>query len=189
MVLPEPFVRSLLALTACACSVVSAIAYAAPAFADSAGPQSDESVFRGDIGFGLVVATSSRLGLFGGEAYWLAGGQTFHFDLGIQANPEVAVYFRGELGTILISNAAAAYTIVEWKPFPRWSLGTGVGAEAFFTWYGGSWAGFSVPVIVGFDVVHSEHRSLRIEFEQTGGYDEIGTAGWHSALTFKWVWN
>jgi hypothetical protein len=144
----------------------------------------------------VVAATSSRHGLFGGEAYWLAGGVTFHVDLGVQASSEVAVYFRAELGTALLSGAAAAYAIVEWKPHPRWSLGTGFGAEAFATWYGGDWAGLSVPVVVGFDMIHSDHRALRLEFEQTGGYDlrnaaavRSGTAGWHSALTCKWIWN
>lgn len=152
----------------------------------------DGAAFRVDVGTGLVAATSSRKGLFGGEAYWLAGGPTLHVDLGAQLTQSWATFVRAEAGTILLSSTAAAYAMAEWKPHPRWSIATGLGAESFATMpivAGGSWIGPSVPVVIGVDVIHRPENALRIELEQTGGFDKSGTAGWHSALTCKWVWN
>jgi len=153
-------------------------------------PDRDGLAFRLDVGAGVVAATSSRHGLFGGEAYWLAGGPTLHVDAGAQLTQSWAAFVRAEGGTILLSNTAAGYAMAEWKPHPRLSVATGIGAETFMTSILGedSWTGPSVPVVIGVEIIHRPDGALRIELEQTGGFDKRGTAGWHSALTCMWAW-
>lgn len=156
-----------------------------------------------------------RFGIAGTVAGGLANAQTsagnhvsagvlapgLQLDLGVQFNSRAALYLRGEVNSVAITNGASAYLVAEWTPMRGFSVGTGLGVDAMaFLWaaavegdnsYRNSWAGISVPLVLGYQVVDRDQweaggrkRVFRIGLELAGGVEPRSwVPGWHANLS------
>lgn len=155
-----------------------------------------------------------RLGLAGGFVVAAGSGYTDQgsvsagtftpnlvFDVGVQANRQLAVYAHLMAGTLLLTSHGAAHAIVEYTPLPWLSLGTGVGYEAYYLFVGcgcsnNAWQGFSVPLIAGFNIgggdawnARERRTVFRINAEGSAGVDaNYGVWGGRGTVSFGAAW-
>jgi len=196
------------------CAAVAAALVASTASAGNASPsavQADPStsteqrdpprvsVAAGESGprlrFGVGGTLSVGVGI-GPQASAVELNPGLLIDVGLQINGALAVYLRGEGGTVLLMNHADAYAVAEWTPVDWLSLGTGMGVDAIqgsVDLGGNTWIGASIPLVVGFNIGGRAgddvpRRVFRIGLEFAAGVQPSdGSFGYHGGLGFGWT--
>lgn len=154
--------------------VFASSAAAAPSSAvqTEAAPEKpgSESGVRIGLGLGLSAGVAPSVETYLGT---VVAGVNFGFDLGYQFDRSNAAFLRTELGSLLVSNYAGAYLMVEHTPVRQMSLSAGAGAEAGMTFFVSDYAGAAFPVRISWNFLSEESWSAR-----------QGNDGWRLSLEF-----
>ncbi len=167
-----------------------------PTLASAQGALDDRTEPRFRFGIGgtgsFGHAASKDLGVSASNV-----GPGLVLDLGVQLGDRAAVYLHSEASSLVITNQFASYAIGEWTPVNWFSIGSGLGLDSLVELLGcyppgcsrTSWAGVSVPLLLGFNIGHRpstlERRSvLRIGLEGAVGIEPSSAIlGWHTTAS------
>jgi hypothetical protein len=134
----------------------------------------------------------------------LAPGLTL--DLGVQMNRRVALFARASASSLIVTNHASVFGVVEYSPLEWLSLGTGLGWTGISSGFSQSvdsccgavasrrsWGAIAVPAVVGFNLgarnpLNGRMQGFRVDLSGALGLEPgSGALGWTASLALGYA--
>jgi hypothetical protein len=204
-------------LTAAAQTVIVA-PWAAPTVVLLPPPSAPETASPSDLAMTSPAdASRLRFGLAGNLTVGLAndhgrGVNTGVFapgltlDLGVQMNRRVALFARASASSLIVTNHASVFGVVEYSPLEWLSLGTGLGWTGISSGFSQSvdsccgavasrrsWGAIAVPAVVGFNLgarnpLNGRMQGFRVDLSGALGLEPgSGALGWTASLALGYA--
>ena len=204
-------------LTAAAQTVIVA-PWAAPTVVLLPPPSAPETASPSDLAMTSPAdASRLRFGLAGNLTVGLAndhgrGVNTGVFapgltlDLGVQMNRRVALFARASASSLIVTNHASVFGVVEYSPLEWLSLGTGLGWTGISSGFSQSvdsccgavasrrsWGAIAVPAVVGFNLgarnpLNGRMQGFRVDLSGALGLEPgSGALGWTASVALGYA--